>query len=68
VNPQKLADHFRKEAAYYRQRTEYLKDHAPFQTVSSCPGCNFGTRGGSLCPGCLEALAELIDPTKEPKP
>ena len=48
--PQKLADHFRKEAAYYQAESMRLMRTHPFQSLAGCPGCDRGTRGGSLCP------------------
>ena len=66
MNPKKLADHFRKEAAFVRGQQRVLSLHGELQTLAACPGCGCGTRGGQLCPGCLEALAELLEP-KETK-
>jgi hypothetical protein len=63
MNPNQAIAHFRRQAEWYRKRTEELKRTAPIQSVAQCPCCTAGTRGGAMCPECLEAIADRLELT-----
>lgn len=62
MSPTQAAAYFRSQAAWYRKRTEELKRTSPIQSVARCRCCTVFTRGGAICPECLEAIADRMDP------